>query len=106
MWESGVAQNGGSWAVPEVGLSIVAGMIVAVDVDGIVIFESPSDLVEEFEELGGGFVGEVSGETGKWEGVAVHGGCLGDQGLSSSRAAWRCSGVTDWALSSAAAVSA
>ena len=45
-------------------------------------------------------------ETGKWEGVAVHGGCLGDQGLSSSRAAWRCSGVTDWALSSAAAVSA
>ena len=93
-------------AVPEVGLSIVAGMIVAVDVDGIVIFESPSDLVEEFEELGGGFVGEVSGETGKWEGVAVHGGCLGDQGLSSSRAGWRCSGVTDWALSSAAAVSA
>ena len=92
--------------VPEVGLSGITAMVVAVDLCGVVVFEDPSRLVEELEELGGGLVGEIGGETSQWERFTVHGGYLGGHGLSSSRAAWRCSVVTDCALSRAAAVSA
>lgn len=46
---------------PQLGLSVIGGMIVAVELSGVVIFEDTRELVEELEELSGGLVGELGG---------------------------------------------
>ncbi len=42
-------------------LSFVGGVVVAVELAGVVIFEDARELVEELEELGGSLIGELGG---------------------------------------------
>ena len=70
------ADDDSEWRVgvcPEVGLSFVGSVVVAVELVGVVILEVMRDLIEEREHLRGGLVGEVVGNGDERRGVVVHG---------------------------------
>ena len=58
---------------PEFGLSLIDGVVVAVELAGVVVFEEVGEFVEELEHLRGGFAGEVERKVDERRGVLVHG---------------------------------
>ena len=80
--------------VPNVSLALV----IAVNLSSVVVFDASNELMEQFDELRGGLVGEAWKNEGQDDGVAFH--------WTSSRAAWTCSVVICLSLASAAAESA
>jgi hypothetical protein len=66
--------------VPEVGLAVIAAVVVTVQLGGVGIFEHTSELMEELEELCGIVVAELGGETDEWEVFGVHDGNSGVRG--------------------------
>ena len=66
--------------VPEVGLAVIAAVVVAVQLGGVGIFEHTSELMEELEELCGIVVAELGWETDEGEVFGVHEGNSGIRG--------------------------
>ncbi len=57
--------------VPEVGLAVIAAVVVTVQLSGVGAFEHAGELVEELEELCGIVVAELGGETDEGEVLGV-----------------------------------
>ena len=65
--------QGGVGLWPELGLSLIDCIVVAVELVGVVVFEDVCEFVEELEQFRRGLVGEVERKVDKRRGVLVHG---------------------------------